>query len=430
MNNSIELIHSLFNNCTGISIDTRSVTKGDLFIALKGDNFNGNLFAKQALDSGASYAIIDEPSENDERFILVDDALKCLQDLAAYHRTKIGTPIIGITGTNGKTTTKELVNCVLSTKYNVQATIGNFNNHIGVPLTLLSIRDDHDFAIVEMGANSVGEIKMLCDIAKPNYGLITNIGKAHLGGFGGLEGVIKAKSEMYNYFKENEGSIFINTDNILLTKLAEGLNLISYGENKEATYQGAPKMNADVLSVIITHEGGKYEVQSHLVGKYNFENVMCAISIGLHFGIPGENISKAINKYIPTNNRSQVIDSQSNYILLDAYNANPSSMTLSISSFIDKESNTKHLFLGDMMELGEYSKDEHQNIVDLLSANTSLHVYLIGEQFSLTDMPERFISFNKTEDIKIWLATNPISNGSILIKGSRSMRLEELVELL
>ncbi|NQY09353.1 MAG: UDP-N-acetylmuramoyl-tripeptide--D-alanyl-D-alanine ligase [Flavobacteriales bacterium] len=431
MKNDIKHIYSLFKNSSGISIDTRSVGQNNLFFALKGDNFNGNLFALKAIETGASFAIIDKKQEKqDDCLILVDDVLTCLQELAAYHRQQLDITIIGITGTNGKTTTKELINCVLSAKFNVLATKGNLNNHIGVPLTLLSISEKHEIGIIEMGANAIGEIEMLCNLAKPNLGLITNIGKAHLEGFGNFDGVIKAKSEMYEHMKSGSKKIFINQDNSLLLELASELDKISYGESSEATYSAKANVVEDEVSVLLNDNENETEIKTHLIGKYNFENVMCAIAIGQYFEVNFQSISKAISSYVPTNNRSQIVETATNRILLDAYNANPSSMNLSIHSFINQDSKEKYFFLGDMMELGQYSDAEHQNIVDLLVENNINNAVLIGNAFAKTNTPNHFNLFTNREEVIVWLKENPVSNGAILIKGSRSMKLEELVDSL
>ena len=351
-------LYTLFKLYPKIITDSRCVENNSIFFALKGENFDGNKFAIKALESGAKYAVIDNAKfKLNDNFILVDNVLKCLQQLASFHREQFVIPLIGITGTNGKTTTKELIHTVLKRKFKTHATKGNFNNHIGVPLTLLEMPLNTEIAIIEMGANHQGEIKELCEIAKPNYGLITNIGKAHLEGFGGFEGVVKAKNELYNFIR-NYGRAFLNSDNKLLSELAENLNSIKYGTKQDSD------CFAEILEInpYVKLRWNNIDIQSNLIGKYNFENILAAICIGNFFNVAHSNIKSAVENYIPQNNRSQIVQTKTNKILLDAYNANPTSMSLAIESFELLKSKTKVVILGDMLELGDESIFEHKEI--------------------------------------------------------------------
>ena len=408
--------------------------KNSIFFALKGNNFNGNSFAEQALKAGCSYVVIDEEQyKKGEQYILVDDVLASLQKLAHYHRQQINIPVIAITGTNGKTTTKELVAAVLKKKYNILATTGNLNNHIGVPLTLLSITKQHQLAIIEMGANHIEEINALCLIAAPNYGLITNIGKAHLEGFGSAEGVIKAKYELYNYIKQNKGTLFVNADNSLLIKLSEGINKILYGTSSQndciAEFIAAKPFTQLKWKIISDNQllTTKPILNTHLVGKYNFENIVSAACIGSYFKVDYEQIGEAIQSYKPSNNRSQIIKKGSNTILLDAYNANPTSMAAALESFSEMNVLNKILILGDMLELGENSKVEHELIMTQIKDNTFLKIILIGTWFSAIENKVNATTFQNTEAAMYELKNNVIQNTTILIKGSRGLKLEQLI---
>ncbi|MDV7188571.1 UDP-N-acetylmuramoyl-tripeptide--D-alanyl-D-alanine ligase [Lutibacter sp. TH_r2] len=417
---NIEQIYKLYSQSYLVDTDTRNIRKGSLFFALKGENFNGNKFAKDALKNGASYAIIDEEQfQTSNKFILVSNVLETLQKLANFHRNQLKIPIISLTGSNGKTTTKELINAVLSKKYKTVATKGNLNNHIGVPLTLLSMNLSTEIGIVEMGANHLKEIELLSSIAEPNFGYITNFGKAHLEGFGGVEGVIKGKSEMYNFLRKTNGKAFINSDDELQLKQSEGIESIKFNSEDIEFLEVNPFVKIQYKNQTI---------QSQLIGSYNFNNIAAAITIGNYFNVSLEAIKKAIENYIPTNNRSQIIEKNSNQILLDAYNANPSSMKVALENFNQLNSGSKIVFLGDMFELGETSIHEHLKIAELASSFNFNKVYLIGKAFSTTNVKNAFI-YNSFESFKNSTDCKTISNSTILIKGSRGMALERILEL-
>ena len=420
---AIEL-YNLFLQSTGVSTDTRTVCEGNLFFCLKGENFDGNKFAKDALEKGASFVVVDDKDyQLNEQCILVDNALKTLQELAHFHRQKLHIPIIGITGTNGKTTTKELLYAVLSKKYKVSATQGNLNNHIGVPLTLLAVNSaDTQIAIVEMGANHIGEIAELCQISQPDYGIITNIGKAHLEGFISIDGVIQTKRALYHAVKEKNGTIFINADDELLMSLSENINRISYGENGD--YKG--KMVSK--NVFLTFKLSDYsvEIQTQLAGNYNFANALAAAAVGLHFGISIENVKSALETYKPDNNRSQLIQKGNKTIIIDAYNANPSSMQAAIENLLKISSPHKVVLLGDMFELGNDSLVEHQKIVDTIRNSAIEQVYLLGENFSKTDADNSW-KYTDVDALKNALKQLP-DNSVLLIKGSRSMKMERFLD--
>jgi len=405
---------------------------GSIFFALKGDSFNGNTFANGALNSGAAFAVVDEPGVvTDERFFLVEDVLLSLQELAQIHRSHFKCPVIGITGTNGKTTTKELINSVLSVCGKTHATQGNFNNHIGVPLTLLSADiTTTEFLIIEMGANHPGEIAFLCDIAKPDYGLITNVGKAHLEGFGSFEGVIKTKTELYDYLKSVEGKVFVcSRQHILMQHVAE-LNHITYG-NTVDDYCFGEVISSDPLLILKWYDNSEeHLIYTKLVGAYNFDNVMAALCLGKYFSVPVDKVIKAIESYEPSNNRSQVMQSASNQLILDAYNANPSSMRMAIENFASMNSFPKIVILGDMFELGAESRTEHEAILTLLKDFNFSDVLLIGPRFFEVSSDSDFHCFNSTIEAHDWLKNHPISNASILVKGSRGMKLEMLIPVL
>jgi len=418
-----------------VCTDTRDIKEGSIFFALKGDNFNANQFAEQALDSGCSLVVIDEANyQKDDRYFLVDDVLTTLQALANYHRKQLSIPIISITGTNGKTTSKELLNAVLSQKYKVLATKGNLNNHIGVPLTLLNITSQHEIAIIEMGANHQGEIAQLCAIAEPDFGMITNIGKAHLEGFGGYEGVVKAKSELYHFIKQKKGKLFVNNDNKLLLQLSEGIDKISFGTSETVDFTGKfiesnpfvklkCKAKNDIQAI-----DEKPIITTQLIGNYNFENILAAACIGHFFDVSEEQIINGLENYIPSNNRSQVFQTQSNLLLLDAYNANPSSMSAAIENFAQMNQPNKMAILGDMLELGEDSAAEHTIIVDLLNKKNITNVLLVGPLFKEAAKSIKAKTFSDSDEVITYLKEHPIKNNTILIKGSRGIKLEKVVE--
>lgn len=424
---TIESIYNYFLQCSSVCTDTRKIEHDCLFFALKGDYFNGNEFVQQALAKGAKYCIVDDKNYENEYCILVDDVLSTLQELATFHRKKLKTPILALTGSNGKTTTKELINAVLSKKYNVIATEGNLNNHIGVPLTLLRITNQTDIAIVEMGANHQKEIAFLSSIAQPDYGLITNFGKAHLEGFGGIEGVIKGKSELYDYLKNNQKIIFVNqNDNIQVNQTSNYNKVIRFGHGQK----NSADTNVTLLDVqpfvSITYNG--LTVKSQLTGQYNFNNMVFAIAVGSYFEVNSNDIVSAIENYTPKNNRSQILEKDSNTIIMDAYNANPTSMIAALENFKQLDREHKVLFLGDMFELGESAPIEHQLIVDYLETNHLGKTYLIGKNFFKTKLKDSTISkFETFDDLKNELITYPLKNKFILLKGSRGMALERIL---
>jgi len=417
---NIKNLHELFLENNLVDTDTRKIRKGSLFFALKGDNFNGNKFALEALEKGVNYAIIDEEAYNTPtKTILVDNVLNTLQQLANYHRKYLNTTIISLTGSNGKTTTKELINSVLSKKFNTTATFGNLNNHIGVPLTLLAMVHKTEIGIVEMGANHLKEIALLCAITEPNYGYITNFGKAHLEGFGSIDGVIKAKSELYDFLRNTNGKVFLNTDDCTQLKQSQGIENIPFNNKEIEFIEANPFVKVKFKNTII---------KSKLIGKYNYNNIAAAIAIGNYFKISEKLIKNAIENYEPTNNRSQIIKKGTNNIILDAYNANPSSMQAAIENFKQIKGTSKIVFLGDMFELGENSKIEHQKIAELATSMGFKEVYLIGKAFSTTSVKNAFI-FESFETLKSSIKLLNFENSSILIKGSRGMALERILDL-
>ena len=418
---NIAQLYQLYSQSYLADTDTRKIRKGTMFFALKGDNFNGNEFAEEALKSGANYVVIDEEKyKTDSKTILADNVLETLQKLANFHRKQLAIPIISLTGSNGKTTTKELINAVLSKKHVTAATTGNLNNHIGVPLTLLSMTPKTEIGIVEMGANHLKEIEFLCKIAEPNYGLITNFGKAHLEGFGSVEGVVKAKSELYDFLRLNKGIVFINTDDELQVKQSAGINAVEF-DNKFIKFAEAnPFVKVKFKDVLI---------ESNLIGKYNYNNIAVAVAVGDYFDVPETDIKIAIENYIPANNRSQIIQKGSNKIILDAYNANPSSMLAALENFAQLKDENKVVFLGDMFELGKDSKAEHEKIANLVASYNFSKVFLIGKAFSATGAKNAFVS-ESYESFKNSTNYSNINNATILIKGSRGMALERLLDLL
>ncbi len=424
----IASLYDKFLNATGVCTDTRKIENGNIFFALKGPNFNANEFAKKALETGAIYAVIDDPTYNiDDQYILVDDALKTLQDLAAFHRSKLKIPVIGITGSNGKTTTKELIRSVLSMKFETFATEGNLNNHIGVPLSVLSISEKYEIAIIEMGASKVGDIAELCAICQPTHGIITNIGKAHIEGFGGFEGVIRGKSELYQYLLEHSGKVFINSQNEILNNMAKRFER-PYMYPAYADYYHCDLIEAAPFLVVKTDKGNL--IETNLVGKYNFENLAAALCIGKFFEVDNKKANKAVSRYTPSNNRSQIIQKGSKVLILDAYNANPVSMKAAIENLADMEAAHKVVILGDMNELGDISEEEHFKIGELTKEHAFNKVIFCGEKIlpAKTANPNSTY-FKKKEQLIDYLNTNPIDDGTILIKASRSLGLEKLVDV-
>ena len=423
---TIPELYSHFLNSTGVCTDTRNIKPQSLFFALKGDRFNGNTFAKKAIEAGASFSIIDEKEFENDQTLLVEDVLGTLQQLANYHRKQLGIPVIGITGSNGKTTTKELMHAVLSTQYKTRATLGNLNNHIGVPLTILSITKSDEMAIVEMGANHQKEIEFLCSIAEPDLGYITNFGKAHMEGFGGIEGIIKGKSELYAHLKQNNKLALVNgNDPIQLEKTAQ-LKRITFGNNSSNYPCHASSYGNDNF-VTVTYN--KETINSNLTGIYNQSNIGAAITLGLYYNIPLDKIKQGIEAYVPSNSRSQWLNTAENRILLDAYNANPSSMTLALENFKKLEAPHKWVILGDMFELGQYAKPEHLNIAKQTHIGSYEQVLLVGKNFNELKDPNT-LSFLNTEDALNYLIETAPKGKTILIKGSRSMALEKLLTAL
>jgi len=430
---TIEEIYTIYKKYPLVCTDTRKIQPDSIFCALKGSNFNGNEFAEDALKKGSKYAIIDEKKfYKDERFILVEDVLTFLQTLSQHHRKQLNIPVIAITGSNGKTTTKELIRMVLAKKFKTFATQGNLNNHIGVPLTLLSINDSCEIAVIEMGANHIGEIAFLSDIAQPNFGIITNIGKAHLEGFGSLEGVKKAKSELYDYIKKYKGNIFVNYDNKLLRDLSSKISRITYGTDETCDCSG--KLISVNPFVTLKYKwkteekktNESNEIKSYLLGMHNFENILAAICIGSYFGVEHENIKEAIENYLPSNSRSQLIEKGTNKIILDAYNANPSSMKLAIENFSKLKVENKVLILGGMAELGTESIEEHITLINLIQKYNWKFVTLVGGDFLKINHP--FLSFENNIEAKNWLQKQKFENSYLLVKGSRSIKLEIILD--
>jgi len=422
-------LYELFLHHEKITTDSRHCPTNSLFFALKGERFDGNQYAAKALEAGAAYAIIDNPEYlSGDRMILVDNVLDCLQQLAHRHRKALGIPVIGITGTNGKTTTKELLASVLATKFNVLATEGNLNNQIGVPLTLLRMNPDHEIAVVEMGASHPGDIDELVHIVAPNYGLITNVGCAHLEGFGSFEGVLHTKGELYDYLRHTNGKIFINQENKDLMGIAHGLEQITYGQHEGAFAVGHVVESNPFLTFDWKQQGKIHVVETHLVGAYNIDNVLAAVAVGRYFKIPAERISRAIAAYEPTNNRSQYKKTERNDLIIDAYNANPTSMKAALDNFASLPVHPKAVVLGDMLELGKTSDELHSGIVRQLQAEAFDKVYLCGQHFART--ADGFPSFTTTEELIAALRQDKLEGYHILIKGSHSMGLENLVELL
>ncbi len=429
---NLEKIYALFLAHSHISTDTRKLEKGSLFFALSGENFNGSRFAAEAIEKGAVAAIVDNPEfapKNDSRFYLVDNTLDILQKLAKFHRQQFDIPVLAITGTNGKTTTKELCAAVLTSGKNICSTEGNFNNHIGVPLTLLNIQKETAIAIVEMGANHPGEIATLCRIAQPTHGLITNIGKAHLEGFGDFQGIVDTKNELYQFLKNNAGTVFVNKDNPLLMELSEGIQSVTYGQ-PPADVEGSLKKSEPFIDITWHRKTGNTNIQTQLYGSYNFSNVMAAMAVGKYFGIPESDIIGALKNYQPKNNRSQLYQTQNNTLILDAYNANPESMALAIDDFAAHRFSNPVLILGDMFELGKATQEEHNNIVEKLKEIGFQQVILVGKDFYKTAPGNLFQKFATTSEAEQYLQSHPVRNAHILVKGSRGMQLEKLIQYL
>lgn len=424
---NIEQLYSIYEQHRSVQTDTRKLKANDIFFALKGGNFNGNEFAAKALEMGAAFAVVDEAAyfTVPEKMMLVADALEALQQLALRHRQQLNIPVLAITGTNGKTTTKELVNAALSAGLKTYATVGNLNNHIGVPLTILSIQPDVEIAVIEMGANHQLEIAGYCKVALPTHGMITNIGKAHLEGFGSEEGVKKAKGELYDFLRANNGTVFVCNDYGYLIEMATGIpHIITYGSS-EADYVGEAIADSAFLAVQVRGNSQVGFIQTQLTGAYNFPNVMAAVAVATHFGVPEKDIAPAIAHYTPSNNRSQVIQQGSNTIIMDAYNANPSSMRAAIENFAGIQADKKVLMLGAMAELGADSVKEHADLITLLERTHWDAVVLVGGDFKKVNHPYIFLE-NATEAGK-WLQQQQLQHAYILIKGSRSTGMEKVL---
>jgi UDP-N-acetylmuramoyl-tripeptide--D-alanyl-D-alanine ligase len=430
---TIKKIYKVFQSCRSVNTDTRIFQPNSIFFALKGENFDGNQFVEKAIERGYIAAVTSEKRySNIENVFYVPDTLKALQDLANLHRRTLNIPIIAITGTNGKTTTKELLSVVLAQKYRVAHTRENKNNHIGVPLTLLSMNHTVDIGIIEMGANNIGEIDLLCKIAEPNYGLITNVGKAHLQGFGSIEGVKKTKKELYDYLIANNGTIFNNIDNPILTELLNGHTSISYGEFQDAFCKGEYK--EFVMQAAVKWECKEKNnnglAKSNLIGSYNFENILAAITIGCYFDVPEMSIDIAIASYLPRNNRSQLLKTSRNLLILDYYNANPTSMIASLKNFININEKNKALILGDMLELGNDSYEEHKKLLNYIDSLDLKNVFLVGDNFfKFRDFYE-FNFFSTVDDLAKNLVLHPEIGKLFLVKGSRGIKLEKCIDYL
>ncbi len=424
----IENMYDRFLEFPSVETDTRKLRAGDIFFALKGPSFNGNLFARQALDLGAAYVVVDEnPGFADDRIIRVEHVLETMQELAGYHRKQFNIPFIAITGSNGKTTTKELVHAVLSSTYKTYTTEGNLNNHIGIPLTLLRIKKDAEMAVIEMGANHLKEIEGYCRYAAPTHGIITNCGKAHLEGFGGIEGVRKGKGELYDYLRLHKGTAFVMWDYDYLREMSQGIpHIYSYG-TRDAEITGTSLTSDDFLQVNLSdNNNGSIHIHTKLVGEYNLPNVLAAVAVGKHFNVKDERIIVSIENYTPSNSRSQMLVRGSNKIILDAYNANPSSMKAAIENFSKSPDENKILVLGAMAELGPESKKEHSNIIELIKKYHWNNVILVGGDFEGISQPFSFFA-NATE-AATWLKENKSANSTYLVKGSRSIKMETILE--
>ena len=430
---TVEEIYSKFQKCTGVTTDSRKCGPGLMFFALKGERFDGNEFVRGALEQGCPYAVMDNPDlydVQDPRMILVDNVLDSLQQVAALHRRTLGTPVIGITGTNGKTTTKELTNAVMSTTYNVLCTQGNLNNSIGVPLTVLGLKPEHEYAIIEMGASHPGDIKELVLVSQPDYGLITNVGKAHLLGFGSFEGVKRTKGELYDWLRDHNGIVFVNRDNEHLQQMCQGLPLVEYGKPGQdgLLVEGEVlECNPFVKFRWRSAKGDWHTVQTNLIGAYNVDNALAAITIGLKFGVTEQDASDAVAGYKPQNNRSQLTETGRNRLVVDAYNANPTSMAAAIENFSMMKAQDKMLILGDMRELGEVSADEHRRIVGMLREKGFDCVWLVGSEFKAVAGDSGFRLFADVDEVNRALETEKVSGKTILIKGSNSIGLTKTI---
>ncbi|MBR3531696.1 MAG: UDP-N-acetylmuramoyl-tripeptide--D-alanyl-D-alanine ligase [Bacteroidaceae bacterium] len=443
---NIQELYEIFKQHPEITTDSRTCPVGSIFFALKGETFDGNAYAKASLEKGCAYAVVDEKEyadEQDERIILVDDALQTLQDLARFHREKLGTTIVGVTGSNGKTTTKELIAAVLQKKYKIHYTQGNFNNHIGVPKTLLQLTPEHEMAVVEMGANHPGEIKTLVNIVRPDFGIITSVGVAHIEGFGSFEGVVRTKGELYDFIREHGGQVFINSDNPHLMGISHGLQLVRYGRlKKEESAEQDPRfttphaspnlVDGELVSSnpFLCFKWNGHEVQTHLIGDYNIDNALAAATIGTYFDVPAEAICEALEEYVPSNNRSQYEQTAFNRLVIDAYNANPTSMHAALHNFCQMTLPHKMCILGVMRELGNLGQEEHQKLVDFLKDAGFEQVWLVGEEFESTQHPASFRLFKDVEEVKFAIAQYKPQNMTILIKGSNSNKLFELPKVL
>ena len=430
---NIEQLYQTYLLSRTVTTDSRQITAGCIFFAFKGVSFDGNAFAPQALEQGAALCVISDPQYKvDDRCVVVDDVLATLQQLARHHRAHLDIPFVGITGTNGKTSTKELLYAVLSKKYRTHATAGNFNNHLGVPLTLLSIPADAQIAIIEMGANHPGEIATLCHIADPDYGLITNVGRAHLEGFGSFEGVVRTKTELYRHLAAKQGMVFVNADNDLLVAQAAqcGLQTVSYGSSEQAQVRGHLVGSDPYMKFYIEEGDNVYTIQSNLLGSYNFDNAMASAAIGRYFGVEMWDIKEAIEQYVPNNNRSQYKETGRNALLLDCYNANPSSMKVALDSFEAMAGENKVAMLGGMRELGEESQREHEAIVERLLSNPTMHAVLVGPEYAFADGKPNIRWFPDVDAAVAYFAEHPLNDATVLLKGSNSTRMWKLEEVL
>lgn len=430
-----EQLYQIFESHPVVTTDSRDCPEGSIFFALKGASFNGNKFAAAALQQGCAFAVVDEPeycAQDDERYILVDDVLRAFQLLARHHRRTLGTRIVGITGTNGKTTTKELMAAVLGEKYNVLYTLGNFNNDIGVPKTLLRLKPEHQVAVVEMGASHPGDIKTLVELVEPDLALITNVGMAHLQGFGSFEGVVKTKGELYDFMRQSKrGKVFVDANNPYLMGIVQGLDLVKYGTPaSDGLFVGGKVVSAaPFLRFAWQREGGEWnEVQTHLVGAYNVLNMLAAISVGLYLGVSADEANRALANYVPSNNRSQLEETAHNKLIMDAYNANPTSMSVALNNLNDMEVPHKMAILGDMLELGAASAEAHQAIVDQLSRLSLDEVWLVGPEFARTRCA--FRKFNDVDEVMAQLQNQCPEGRYILVKGSHGIRLDKLSQCL
>lgn len=430
---TVNEIYSIFQKCTGVTTDSRKCGPGLMFFALKGERFDGNEFVRGALEQGCPYAVMDNADlydAQDPRMILTDNVLATLQQVAALHRRTLGTPVIGITGTNGKTTTKELTNAVMSSTYKVLCTQGNLNNSIGVPLTVLGLKPEHEYAIIEMGASHPGDIKELVEVSQPDYGLITNVGKAHLLGFGSFEGVKRTKGELYDWLREHGGTAFVNRDNEHLQQMCAGLPVIEYGKpgHDGLLVEGEVlECNPFVKFRWRSGKGGWHTVQTNLIGAYNVDNALAAITIGLKFGVKEQDASAAVAEYMPQNNRSQLTETGRNHLVVDAYNANPTSMAAALENFSMIKAQDKMLILGDMRELGDVSKDEHRRIVEEIHRYGFTQVWLVGSEFAGVAQDSGFRLFPDVEAVNSALQSEPVNGKTILIKGSNSIGLTKTI---